>query len=128
MPLNLHLQISIDGNVQVETVKKSDKLIIFKPSRIKNYRTFYIESDHEEPPVGDVVLRSTKKPVDPLFVAKPEVKSSRFFSLFCNNSVGVETSKVYIEETKEVLVRLPIDWELPGCSIFRKICNTVLQR
>ncbi|XP_071177592.1 uncharacterized protein [Mytilus edulis] len=113
------LKISLEGNFQIDTIRSSNEHIIFnnnKKGKGKgNYRTFYIVSDHQEPPIGDVVVgRTTKKIVEQTVIDKLENKHKHgIWSVLCNNVVKVATStKVAIKNGTEELVRLPIDGQL----------------
>ncbi|OPL33860.1 hypothetical protein AM593_00416, partial [Mytilus galloprovincialis] len=108
--------ISLDGNFQIDTIRSSKEHIIFYHKK-RNYRTFYIVSDQQEPPIGDVVVvRTTKKIVEQTVIDKLENKHKQgLWSVLCNNVVTVATStKVAIENGIEELVRLPIDGQLFG--------------
>ncbi|CAG2213541.1 PSMD10 [Mytilus edulis] len=97
--------------------KKFKEHIIFNHNKKRNYRTFYIVSEQQEPPIGDVVVvRTTKKIVEQTVIDKLENKiKPGLWSVLCNNVVKVATStstKVAIENGIEELVRLPIDGQL----------------
>ncbi|CAG2200676.1 unnamed protein product [Mytilus edulis] len=109
------LKISLEGNFQIDTIVSSKKHIIFNHNKKRNYRTFYIVSDQQEPPIGDVVVvRTTKKIVEQMIIDKLENKHKHgLWSVLCNNVVKVATStKVAKENGIEELVRLPIDGQL----------------
>ncbi|VDI62753.1 Hypothetical predicted protein [Mytilus galloprovincialis] len=111
------LKISLEGNFQIDTIGSSKEHIIFNHNKKRNYRTFYIVSEQQEPPIGDVVVvRTTKKIVEQTVIDKLENKiKPGLWSVLCNNVVKVATStsrKVAIENGIEELVRLPIDGQL----------------
>ncbi|XP_052073568.1 uncharacterized protein LOC127711528 isoform X2 [Mytilus californianus] len=111
------LNISLEGNFQIDTIRSSKGHIIFNHNKKRNYRTFYIVSDQQEPPIGDVIVfRTTKKIVEQSVIDTLRNKPKPgLWSVLCNNVVKVATSRrVAIEHGIKELVRLPIDGLLFG--------------
>ncbi|VDH89984.1 Hypothetical predicted protein [Mytilus galloprovincialis] len=109
------LKISLEGQFQIDTIRSSKEQIIFNHNKRRNYRTFSIVSDQQEPPRGDVIVYRTKEKIVQQTVTDElgNENKSGLWSFLCNNVVKVATSKkVAIENGIEELVRLPIDGQL----------------
>ncbi|CAC5424466.1 unnamed protein product [Mytilus coruscus] len=94
------MEISLEGNFQIDTIRSSKQHIIFNNNKKKNYFTFHIVSDQHEPPIGDVIIfRTTKTIVEQSVVDTLQNKpKSRFCHDLCNNAVEVAISRNVVVE------------------------------